>query len=149
MVRKSPLRHTRHAHSRNGHAVKEHLVGSGAGANPNFEYPNEYEERRRKDAKSVNPINKRELELYVENDAQLYRQMIVPTYKNLQKKMDKGTYDPQKAEISFKRIADAGAKSYVKEFGGDNYTFSPSDRRGVAVSMRRYFENEYKAGNRW
>ena len=39
----------------------------------------------------------RELELFTENDADLYRQRIVPIVKNMQRRIAKGDYDSAKA----------------------------------------------------
>ena len=44
MVRKSPVRHSRRAHTRNGNSVKSHSVGNGSAVNPTFVYPKTKEE---------------------------------------------------------------------------------------------------------
>ncbi len=83
-----------------------------------------------------------ELKLSIENDADLYRQQIVPIVKNIQRKMKKGTYDHLKAPKLWMYLVDNGAKKYVKAYGGDVKTMFPKDlRKSVAVE----FANEYKA----
>jgi len=62
-----------------------------------------------------------ELALFIENDADLYRQQTLPIIINLQKKFTKGTYDPAQAVKLWKYLADNGAKKY---------TFENDDRQG-------------------
>jgi hypothetical protein len=90
-----------------------------------------------------------ELHLFIENDGDLYRQMTVPIYKNLQKKKDKGTYNSIGAVKSFSKLATEGAKKYAKEFGGNwNTMFSTKDRLEVARQFEKDFSAEYSSGNR-
>lgn len=103
-----------------------------------------YKARVKQDAKNMNPISKRELQLFIENDSELYHQREVPIQKNLEKKMKKGVYDSEKAEKLYYYEVDAGAKKYQKEFGGN---FSTADKRSVARSLKRNFEHEAKSGN--
>lgn len=82
----------------------------------------------------------RELELYADNDGDLYRQQRQPIEKNLAKKMAKGVYDRSKAEKLWMYFVDNAAKKYVKEFGDErglpwHKMFSMSDRREVARSF--------------
>lgn len=89
-----------------------------------------------------------ELELYVDNDADLHRQMTTPIHKNLATKAAKGQYDHDLAVNAFERLAEAGAKKYAKEFGGTwNRLFPPAVRREFAVASARYFEAELGLGN--
>lgn len=85
--------------------------------------------------------NSKELALYIQNDGAMYRQMITPTITNHAKKVAKGVYDPEKALISWRSIADEGAKKYVKEFGMEG-GFSVADRNDVAKQLRDYYEDE-------
>ena len=82
-----------------------------------------------------------ELKLYIENDSDLYRQT-VSIVKNIQRKMKSGKYDHTRAPKLWMYLVDAGAKKYVKEFGGDVRSQFPKDvRHSVAVD----FANEYRA----
>jgi len=85
----------------------------------------------------------RELQLFIDNDGDLYRSQYQPIIKNLQRKIDKGQYDREKAVKLWMYLADAGAKKYVKEFGGDVRTMFPKrDRLEVAKELRDYAEEE-------
>jgi hypothetical protein len=90
----------------------------------------------------------RELELYIDNDYQLYKQMFIPQLKNLTRKMKKGIYDRKLAAKLFMYLLDAGAKKYVKEFGspGDKPAtmFPKKDREKLAMRYAMQFEIDYK-----
>lgn len=94
-----------------------------------------------------------ELLLYIENDGDLYRQKFIPIVKNLQKKLDKGTFDSDKAIKLWMFLIDAGAKKYTKEYGspGDKWNdlFNKATRLIVAHGFNESFLAEIKAGNRW
>ena len=89
----------------------------------------------------------RELHLVTENNSELYTGMFVPMVRNLIRKKKKGTYDSEKAIKLFEYLAEAGAKKYRKEFGGDVDTFTPATRKLVATQFRDDFEDEYELGN--
>lgn len=90
----------------------------------------------------------RELELYVENDADLYRQQTTSILKNLATKKARGEYKHDLAVKAFGYLMEAGAKKYAKEFGGTwNQMFSPETRREVARRFAKEFETEYSLGN--
>lgn len=92
----------------------------------------------------------RELKLYIDNDGQLHRQQHEPIIKNLTKKMEKGTYDREKAVTAFENLADTGAQKYGKEFGEGGKAglrmFDPATRHEAAVQLRDSFEAEARAG---
>jgi len=92
----------------------------------------------------------RELELFAENDAQLYRQSGVPIMKNLSKKFKKGTYDPELGVKLWKYHADSAAKAYSQEHSsGDDWKtmFNPAVRMEMARSMEASWRSEMEAGN--
>ena len=63
-----------------------------------------------------------ELVMYVDNDSQLYRQMVTPWRKNLIAKIARGIFDYNKAVMGLaKNLFTEGAKRYAKDFstGGD------------------------------
>ena len=72
---------------------------------------------------------KRELELYIMNDADLYRQMFMPIITNLSKKMKRGVYDHELAPKLWQYLVDAGAKQYILEFGGTVRDQFPKEAR--------------------
>jgi hypothetical protein len=87
----------------------------------------------------------RELTIWIENDGSLYRRQTLPIIKNLQKKIAKGTYDPKKALILWKHLADSGAKSYAKEFGGVYHEmFSVADRKAAAIELAASYDEHLR-----
>lgn len=92
----------------------------------------------------------KELELYVENDADLYRQQYSPINKNLVTKLAKGIYNHAGAVKLFGYLMESGAKKYAKEYseGKDwHQIFSPATRKHVAELFARHFETEANLGN--
>lgn len=88
-------------------------------------------------------IETTELKLYIDNDAQLYRQQMQPIYKNLSLKMKKRTYNRIGATKLFLYLVVNGAKKYAKDFGGKwNVMFSVSDRLAVARALEEDFYND-------
>ena len=98
-----------------------------------------------KESVNEGDIESRELKLYIDNDGQLYNSRFMPIIKNLSKKMKKGNYDKKLAIKGFMYLVDAGAKKYVKEFGGNaRDMFSKKDRIAVASDLADEFEDAYK-----
>ena len=58
-----------------------------------------------------------ELDLFIMNDEELYRQQFMPKILNLRKKMKKGIYDDEKAIKLWMYLVDDAARQYVQEFG--------------------------------
>jgi hypothetical protein len=94
-------------------------------------------------------IAARELILFADNDASLYRQMTVPIHKNLATKRARGQYDGAKAVTAFMHLAEAAAKRYAREHGSDEWhvMFPSSVRRLAATHWARSFEEEARLGN--
>lgn len=93
----------------------------------------------------------RELELFIDNDGDLYRQRTVPIEKNLLLKKKKGVYDKEKAVKLWMYLVDDGAKKYAREYsiGKDwNVIFPRSSRLKVARSLADNFDREYNLGYR-
>jgi hypothetical protein len=93
----------------------------------------------------------KELELFVENDADLYRQQYTPINKNLITKMARGVYNHDKAVKLFGYLMESGAKKYAKQYSSSvsdwHQIFSPATRKSVAELFARHFEAEAKLGN--
>jgi hypothetical protein len=85
---------------------------------------------------------KRELEIYIENDAGLYRQKM-SILQNVARRASKGMYDPKKAPKLWLYLVDAGAKKYVKEYGGRVQDLFPKTLREMLA--REYAVHEYQA----
>jgi len=81
----------------------------------------------------IDQVALRELRVFIDNDGQLYRQMVEPIRANLAKKLEGGRYDPKKAPRGWQYLVDEGARRYVKEFGGDVRSLFPLPLR-VALS---------------
>jgi hypothetical protein len=92
----------------------------------------------------------KELELFVENDADLYRQQYTPINKNLITKMARGVYNHAGAVKLFGYLMESGAKKYAKQYSGGSdwhQIFSPATRKAVAEVFAKHFEVEAKLGN--
>ena len=93
----------------------------------------------------------RELELYINNDGDLYRQQTTSILKNLATKKAKGIYNRQLAIKLFGYLVESGAKKYAREFGSPgqpwNKMFDVPTRRSVAESLAKSFEDEWNVGS--
>lgn len=92
----------------------------------------------------------RELELYVDNDGDLYRQQYIPIVKNLMLKRRKGIFDAGKAVKLFMYLMESGAKKYSREYadGRDwHQIFSKATREAVARRFVEHFITEADLGN--
>ncbi len=91
-----------------------------------------------------------ELKLFIENDADLYRQQTTPIIKNLTAKKASGKYNRDLAVKLFMYLAEAGAKKYEKEFmtpGTWHKVFTPAIRKEICIEWRDEFEEEFKNGS--
>lgn len=89
-------------------------------------------------------IEKRELELYIDNDYTLYSGQRQSIEANIQRKVKSGKYDPAKAPKLWQYLVDAGAKKYVKEFGGSVRTMFPKKmREELAKEMSNDYAEEH------
>ena len=93
----------------------------------------------------------REIELYADNDSQLYFQMKRPILINLGKKYKKGTYSIEKAAKLWRYFIDAALKKYNKEFGsrGDKWfeLLNTHDRQLLALEYAQATKDEFDLGN--
>ena len=79
----------------------------------------------------------------------MYRRQTEPIIKNLKRKIAKGTYDPAKALILWKYLADSGAKLYAEhEYGSSSQKwheiFTVADRKSAAKQLADYYEEHVK-----
>lgn len=91
----------------------------------------------------VEPDTAHELCLYIENDGNLYRQMIVPTIKNMQRKIKSGKYDATQAVKAWQYVADEGVRRYGKEFGngGGVAWVNKNTRIAIAEELMDYYDD--------
>jgi len=88
-----------------------------------------------------------ELELYITNDGDLYRQQYEPILKNLTAKKARGVYNSELAVKLFMYLVVNGAKKYVKEMSSSlpwNKMFSIPTRLEVAKRLRDNFERDFE-----
>jgi hypothetical protein len=99
----------------------------------------------------IEDVDKKELELYIENNEQLYKQQLIPIIKNILTKMKRGVYDHSLAPKLWLYLVDAGAKKYIQEFGGPGdkiqNIFPVSMRRELAQDFADYYKEEIELGN--
>jgi hypothetical protein len=92
-----------------------------------------------------------ELKVFIDNDADLYRQQYIPIIQNLVRKKAAGTYDASKAPKLFGYLVESGAKQYVKEFYGPENKWHDvvniPTRKAISDQYVEEFEAEYKLGN--
>ena len=104
--------------------------------------------RKKKTSEAVDKDAAKELQLYIENDQKLYRQ-VESIVKNIQRKMKSGKYDHKKAPKLWMYVVDAGAKQYHKEHGtpGDKWTkmFDKQTRQAVTETMADEYRDEIEA----
>ena len=87
----------------------------------------------------------RELKLFIDNDASLYRQRYMPILKNLSKKKKNGQYRKRLAQKAFMYLIDDGAKRYTKSYGGnDRDVFPKRQRKSLAKDYVEEFEQIFK-----
>ena len=90
---------------------------------------------------------KRELELFIMNDQDLYRQMFLPIIMNLARKMKRGVYNHQMAPKLWQYLIDQGARKYVMQNGGTvRNTFPKQARMELAKDMADEQMEMLKAG---
>ena len=76
----------------------------------------------------------RELELYITNNADIYRQRITSIIKNYKRKIAKGVFDEKLAVKGFVHAVTDGIKAYNKEFGS-SIRLSGSDKQELANKL--------------
>ena len=87
----------------------------------------------------------RELKLYIDNDANLYRQRYMPILKNLSRKKKQGKFRKSLASKAFMYLIDDGAKRYTKEYGGNARDMFPKrQRQMLSKDYVDEFEDTFK-----
>jgi post-segregation antitoxin (ccd killing protein) len=90
------------------------------------------------------PHEYRELQLYIDNDYQLYRQKQA-IEENLRKKCAKGKYDHTKAPKLWQYMVDEGARKYAKEFGGTVRMMFPKPLR---AALAKEYADDWRDENK-
>lgn len=92
--------------------------------------------------------------LYIENNSDLYRGMIVPTCNSLARKKFKGTYDDEKARRAWYNVVNYGLQGYYKdvyqEYYADKYgnmsawynLLTTHERKQIADELQAFYASE-------
>jgi hypothetical protein len=89
-----------------------------------------------------------ELQLFIDNDAELYKKEILPRIMAMKKRIDANTYLPSRCPQLWKYAVDEATRKYCAEFGGYPKDIFPSHLRwALAEHYARYYEEEIKLGN--
>lgn len=87
--------------------------------------------------------------LYIENNSDLYRGMIVPTCNSLARKKFKGSYDDEKAKRAWYSVVNYGLQGYFfdvyKKYYAEEYGHIPAWHYLLATSERRQIADELQA----
>jgi hypothetical protein len=86
-----------------------------------------------------------ELKLYIENDYDIYKNMLEPTYKTLELAKRNEVFKENVAVKIFLSVVRYGAASYHLRIG-KNRKFKLSDQMQVATDLLSDWEVEYKSG---
>jgi len=102
----------------------------------------EVERMKEEIEESVDSHSARELQLYIENDRNIYRQRIQPIIRNLASKMKKGSFDEKLAVKAFMYAVEDGQKAYNKEFGDGSMKLDRNSKTAVAEKLLDGYREE-------
>lgn len=94
---------------------------------------------------ATTPINAEDIELYIDNEFDLYRDIWTPITTDLTKQKETGTYDRDEAETAFRYLIRIGVRKYQKAFPDSSISTAVIVETGK--SMRNRFEVEHGLGN--
>lgn len=92
--------------------------------------------------------------LYIENNSDLYRGMIIPTCNSLARKKYKGSYDDEKARRAWYNVVNYGLQGYFfdvyKKYYADEYShisawhylLTTSERQQIADELQAFYARE-------
>jgi len=90
------------------------------------------------------------LELFLENDGELYRQQFMSIINNIKRKIKGGSYNHSLAPKLWLYFVDNGAKKYAKENASHpsewNKIFIKKDRTILSEKLADYYYDQIKAG---
>lgn len=86
-----------------------------------------------------------ELELFINNDEQIYTDLLVPAYRSCEKSFEKNNFNANLALRLFRSIVTYGANKYKSTINNElNATMRV--QKQVALNLLSDFEYEYKLG---
>lgn len=123
-----------------GEEASEEGAGAEAGAGAGAENASEL---RSNSARSADMTVANELFLFIQNDEILLNRRYPQYVLNLERKIKRGVYSPEKAVKLFTYLADEASKKYSKLFGdGKTHTADVPTRIALAKMLRDKFEEE-------
>jgi hypothetical protein len=85
-----------------------------------------------------------ELQLFIENDEHIYTSRFVPVMRNLKRKMNRGTYDHNRAPKLWRYLVDAAAKAYDPGSAQWHKVFNTTTRQHVAQTLADEYREDIK-----
>lgn len=101
--------------------------------------------KRHRTMTTTTPIDAEALELYIDNEYDLYHDLWTPITTELTKQKKNGTYNREDALTAYMYLIRAGVRKYSREFPGT--VTNPAAMIETAESMRDRFEIEHSLGN--
>lgn len=101
------------------------------------------------DRLASDPVAMGEIEMYIDNNGNLYRQQFLPIIKNIQRKIKSGKYDHAFAPKLWGYLIENGMKLYAKENRDPRWMdlLSTKDRKVLAQKYADVYYDEIMRGN--
>ena len=101
------------------------------------------------DRLASDPVAMGEIEMYIDNNGNLYRQQFLPIIKNIQRKIKAGRYDHALAPKLWGYLIENGMKMYAKENRDPRWMdlLSTKDRKVLAQKYADVYYDEIMNGN--
>ena len=127
--------------SRRGHSFNEQRSRHSFGRRNFRESSEMYKGDDYYESLALDPDAMREIELYAENDSQLYRSQFLPIIKNIKAKIKSGRYDHLLAPKLWGYYVENAMKGYTKEVGSGawNKLLSTKDRLVLSTKLADYY----------
>lgn len=101
------------------------------------------------DRMASDPVAMGEIEMFIDNNGNLYRQQFLPIIKNIQRKIKSGKYDHALAPKLWGYLIENGMKLYAKENRDPRWMnlLSTKDRKVLAQKYADVYYDEIMNGN--
>lgn len=90
----------------------------------------------------IDKVVSRELEIYIENSSDLYRQMVLPITMMLARRIVNKTYNADLSVKAYENLVMEGIRKYSKEYG--KITANPITRNYTAKQLKETYLGEVK-----
>ena len=86
------------------------------------------------------------MQLYIclVNDPEIWKNIVIPVYRNLQRKTVKGIYSSEKAQKAFTVAIRETVKKYRKYYLENPVAWNAAEKRQCAGMLVTYFESNYQ-----